>query len=125
MYEVNNYEGIHSYIDGKLIRLSNFKRDDCFLQQDKCERRLQRLLNYWGIPFPVEKKVVFINPVFSLYQAPFEKGVLFLSGLKSHIQELDGKWVKLDTRHMDLAKKLTDRHKESFPYHPLPTYNYE
>nr|WP_263325964.1 hypothetical protein [Neobacillus sp. Marseille-Q6967] len=86
---------------------------------------LRQLLHKNGTPFSIKSNVIFINPAYTLYQAPLNEPIIYPTQVKRFLSELDLKPSKLNDRHRNLAEFLVSTHKPLSPYHRLPTYTYD
>ncbi|MFC0026621.1 nuclease-related domain-containing protein [Neobacillus cucumis] len=126
--EVKNFEGDY-YYNNELDRLYKRPKDDEYLnplnQLSRSESLLRQLLQYIGYHFTIEAWVIFINPEFTLYQAPLDKPFILPTQVNSYIKKLDIIPQGLSGKHKMLADKLLSLHKEKNPYTTLPPYAYD
>ena len=73
----------------------------------------------------IEAMVVFINPEFTLYQAPLNEPIIFPTQLPRYLKKLDMTPSKLNGTHKKLADKLFLLHIDESPHTTLPQYNYQ
>ena len=95
------------------------------LQLERSQSLLRELLQNLGFNLPIEGYVVFINPEFTLYQAPLNEPITFPSQLHRFMKKLDMRRSKLNARHRKLADQLVSLHLHESPYTRLPNYDYE
>lgn len=126
-FEVKNYEGDYLYdadLDS-LYKLPKKEYSNPLHQIKRSESLLRQLLQNNGYNLPIEANIVFINPEFTLYQAPLNKHFIFPTQVKSYIQKLN----EVESRNNDecrhLANKLASLHIEKSPYTQLPSYKFE
>lgn len=124
-YEVKNLEGDYFYEFDRLYKMPKSEYNNPLHQLNRNESLLRQLLQSIGMFLPIEAKVVFINPEFTLYQAPCDKPFIFPTQVKSYLKKLDAAPSKLTSKHKQLADKLVSLHIEKNPYTLLPSYNYE
>ncbi len=75
-FEVKNYEGDYYYEKERFYnRKSNSEISNPLNQINRSEFLLRQLLQNLGFKIPIHSSVVFINPEFTLYQAPSEQTV--------------------------------------------------
>lgn len=125
-YEVKNYEGDY-FIDpetGLLYKLPKSEYLNPLNQVIRSESLLRQLLQNLRVNIPVEGHAVFINPEFTLYQAPLDKPIIFPTQVNSYLKTLDKTPSKLYANHKKLADKLVSLHLEESPYTELPQYKY-
>lgn len=125
--EIKNCEGDHYYDSKKdgFFTFSNNEVKNPLDQLKRCKSLLRQLLQNIGNQFPIEGYVVFVNPVFTLYQAPLNKPIIFPTQLKCFMKKLNQLPSKLNGRHMRLAEQLISMHQNISPYTRLPPYTYE
>jgi hypothetical protein len=125
LFEVKNYEGDYYYESEKFYSKSATEILNPLDQSKRCECLLRQLLQKHGYNFPIEARVVFINPVFTLYQAPKNKPIIYPTQLDRLMKNLDMTPSKLNGRHKKLADLLVSLHIGKSAYSQLPTYNYD
>lgn len=124
---MKNYEGDYFY-DPEKDRLYKFPKkeyDNPLQQVIRSESLLRQLLQELGVDLPVEGIPLFINPEFTLYQAPLERPFIFPTQVKKHLKNLDMMPSKLNDHHKRLADKLVSLHIPKSPYTQAPAYKYE
>ena len=124
LFEVKNYEGDYYYEADRLYKRPNFEVTNPLNQLGRSETLFRQLLLNLGYNIPIDPSVVFINPQFTLYQAPLNKPFIFPTQIDSYLKKL-GITAKLTVRHKALADKLMSLHMEESPYKLLPAYDYD
>lgn len=124
-FEVKNHEGDYYFDSDRLYKVPKTEYNNPLLQLNRSESLLRQLLQHTGFPLPIEAKVVFINPEFTLYQAPLDKPIIFPTQVRGYLKKLDETPSKLTEKHKRLADKLISLHIEENPYTLLPSYSYE
>ncbi|MFJ7728715.1 nuclease-related domain-containing protein [Neobacillus sp. NPDC097160] len=94
-------------------------------QLNRCESLLSQLLLKHGFRIPIKAWVVFINPTFTLYQAPKNKPIIYPTQLDFLMKKLNASTSKLNARHQKLAELLVSLHQTESPYTELPKYEYD
>jgi len=125
LFEVKNYEGDFYYESDRLYMLSKTEVMNPLTQLKRTESLLRQLLKNLGLNFPISGWVVFINPEFTLYQAPQNIPFIFPTQLNRFFKQLNVNPVKLERKHKILAEKLIALHHSVSPYKQLPSYHYE
>ncbi|MBO0993339.1 nuclease-related domain-containing protein [Bacillus sp. SD088] len=126
LFEIKNYEG-DFYIqqdnwyvasNGKEIRnpLSQLKRSEFSLRQ---------LLHKWGYTISIEPYVIFINPEFTLYQAPLHQPIIFPTQLNRFLKKLLASNLEITQNQKSLSEKFATHHIENSSYEQLPEYEYD
>jgi hypothetical protein len=125
LFEVKNYEGDFYYQTERFYTKSGTEIKNPLLQLERCESLLRQLLQKLGFNIPIEANVVFINPEFTLYQAPLNEPIILPTQLNQLMKKLDKNPSKLNARHRRLADKLVSLHMPESPYTRLPPYHYD
>jgi hypothetical protein len=123
--EVKNFEGNFYYESDSIQTLSNNEINNPLDQLKRINSLLRQLLQNIGFQIPIEGFVIFINPEFTLYQAPLNKPFIFPTQLNHFIKKLNHLPSKLDGKHKKLANQLISMHQTVSPYTKLPPYNFE
>ncbi|WP_053361484.1 nuclease-related domain-containing protein [Bacillus sp. FJAT-27251] len=122
--DVKYHEGDYFYETDKLYKKPRIEVLDPLLQLKRSDSLLRQLLSKLGYHFSLESFVVFINPQFTLYQAPLNKPIIFPTQVNRFLQKLDSTPSKLSSKHKQLADKLVSLHITDSPYRQLPSYKY-
>jgi hypothetical protein len=122
-FEVKNYEGDFYLVADKFYTKSKSEIKNPLLQLKRSESLLRQLLQSLGFQIPIQAWVVFINPEFTLYQAPLSEPIIFHSQLHRYLKKLDMTPSKLNGMHKKLADQLISLHIEESPYKWLPSYD--
>ncbi|WP_047980155.1 nuclease-related domain-containing protein [Ornithinibacillus contaminans] len=125
LFEVKNYEGDFYYDSDKLYTKSNTEIMNPLIQLTRTESLLRQLLQHLKLSLPINSYVVFINPEFTLYQAPRNTSFIFPTQLNRFLKQLTISAGALTTKHKQLAEKLASLHMDDFPFQQLPSYEYE
>lgn len=126
VFEVKNYEDNFFIESNKWYSLLSRKEiNNPLLQLDRSETLLRKYLHNHRYTLPIESKVVFINPTFTLYQAPIGLPVVFPTQLQHLLSTLQSKKGVLTSQHTKLAKQLCSDHIVVSPYTKAPNYCYE
>ncbi|MHC0039561.1 nuclease-related domain-containing protein [Pseudoneobacillus sp. C159] len=123
--EVKNFEGDYYIENGKWYFSPEDEIDNPVTQLDRCSDLFRRMLNEIGYSYPIEKKLVFVNPNFTLYQAPLNLPIILPTQLNRFVNHLNSMPSQLNETHYFLAKKILDRHIAVNPYSRIPSYTYE
>ncbi|MBT2721126.1 nuclease-related domain-containing protein [Bacillus sp. ISL-46] len=126
-YEVKNFEGDYfiEFNTNRLYKKPQKEYNNPLLQLNRSESLLRQLLQNIGYNYPIESQVVFINPEFTLYQAPLDSPIIFPTQINSYLKKLDAIPSKLNGKDKMLADKLISLHIEENPYTILPHYEYK
>lgn len=124
-FEVKNFDGDYYYENEQIFSKSGLELVNPLNQLSKTESLLRKLLQSLNFPLPISPKIVFINPEFTLYQAPLDKPFLFHSQLHRFFKQLNEQPSHLTEKHKWLANKLISLHISDYPVQQLPKYRYD
>lgn len=124
IYEIKNYEGDFYYDSDRIYNRSNFEISNPYNQLIRTESLLRQLLQSFRMNTPIDASVIFINPEFTLYQAPLDKPFIYPTQLKRYLAKFSQS-LKISSKHKALADKLVSLHLKESPYSQLPNYEYE
>lgn len=124
-FEVKNFEGDYYYESDKLYKKPKLEIINPLLQLSRSEPLLRQLLLNHGFNLPIDASVVFINPKFTLYQAPLYKPFIFPTQIKNYLADLNATPSKLTPQNKELADMLLSLHITESPYEKLPSYHYD
>lgn len=123
-FEVKNYEGDFIFKPDCLEKISGKNYKNPLDQLKRSKFLLRQLLHNLGYNIPIEGSVVFVNPEFTLYQAPPYEPFILTTQLNKLVKKLEMLPAKLTNRHKKLADKLVSLHQIEPPYTRLPLYDY-
>ena len=125
LFEVKNYEGDFYFENGRFYTIAKKEIKNPLLQLERSESLLRQLLQDLGYRISIEAFVVFINPGFTLYQAPLNKPIIYPNQLPRFLKKISSRPSTLSTRHKSLAEQLVSLHQRDFPYDRLPSYDFD
>ncbi len=124
LFEVKNFEEDYNYEADKFIKLPQYEITNPLHQLSRSESLLRQLLLKDKINLPIDASLVFINPEFTLYQAPLDKPMILPTQIKNYLNKLNSTPSHLNEKHKWIADKLISLHIEDSPYKQLPSYTY-
>ncbi|WP_449538768.1 nuclease-related domain-containing protein [Ferdinandcohnia sp. Marseille-Q9671] len=124
-YEVKNFEGDYYYESNKLFKKPKHEVSNPILQLSRAESLLNQLLRSHGCQLPIDASVVFINPNFTLYQAPLNLQAILPTQINNYIKTQNKITSKLNEKHQKIANLLLSLHITKSPYNKIPRYTYE
>lgn len=124
VFEVKNIEGDFYYESDRIYKKPNFEILNPINQLNRSESLLRQLLHDLSFPTPINSSIVFINPEFTLYQAPIDKPFIFPTQINKYMNKLNKFPTKINQKQRLLAEKLVSLHIKDSPYTRLPKYNY-
>lgn len=125
LFEVKDFEGEYYYEDERLKIIYGEEIKDPLLQLKRNTSLFRQLLASLGFHLEIESYVLFINPEFTLYQAPKNAPIILPSQLNRFMKKLNKRQSKLNNIHQKIADKLLELHTVDNPYKRLPKYEYE
>ncbi|MFL6554587.1 MAG: nuclease-related domain-containing protein [Bacillus sp. (in: firmicutes)] len=124
-FEVKNYSGDYFYDLEGFHKISGNAITNPLDQIKRSKLLLRQLLQNLGYNIPIESSVIFINPEFTLYQAPLNQPIIYPTQINRFMNEFGRTPSKLNDKHKKLADGLISLHSNKSPYTTrLPTYEY-
>jgi hypothetical protein len=124
-FEVKNFEGEYCYENDNFKTLNGNDITNPLDQLKRGTFLTRQLLPSLGSKLKLEGYVIFINPHFTLYQAPKNLPIILPSQLENFLEKLDKKPCRVNNSHKSLADKLISLHQTESPYTQLPSYEYD
>lgn len=124
LLEIKNFQGDYYLDSDKLYSVTtNHEYKNPVNQVKRSASLLRQLLQNMKQDFLIEASVIFINPEFTLYQAPLDQPIILPTQVNRFINDFNKTPSKLNDRHMKLAQKLISLHQTKNPYTILPNYS--
>jgi hypothetical protein len=124
LFEVKNYEGEFYFEGAKFKKFNGNEVKNPLLQVDRNESLFRQLMNSFGVKIPIKAYLIFINPEFTLYQAPLDRRIILPTNLNRTIQQINNEKSTLNDQHAGLSEKLLSSHIAKSPYSKIPLYEY-
>lgn len=124
IFDVKNYEGDYIIEDDKWKKVGGKEMKNPLHQLERCESLLKGFLQDRGITLPIKSFLIFINPHFTLYQAPYNPTIIFPSQLEQFFNSLLKEPTTLDAKHTKIADTIVAANHDKSPYSSIPEYNY-
>lgn len=124
IYEVKNFEGVHYWGKEKFTKETGSGMENPTLQLVKAKVRLELLLQKLGCHLPVEARVIYINPEFTLLNAPDDEPFLLLSQLPAHLRAVQ-KTARLSPALAEWAADLARLHDPDYMGSEPPAYSFQ
>jgi hypothetical protein len=125
LIDVKNFEGEYIYEPKKLKTMAGKEIDDPLIQLQRCESLFRQLLQQYGLKYTTEAYLVYINPDFTLYQAPPNDSVILPTKLNRFLKKLNSEFSTLTKGHEKLADLLVSLDMGVYPYSTYPAYTYD
>ncbi len=126
IFDVKYFQG-EWYFDQDKLYLASNKREykNPVDQLKRCVTLFNQLLSSLKQNNLVEAQVVFVNPEFTLFQAPMNLPILLPTQIDRFITQLTASLPKITEEDRKLAQKFLALHHPSNPFITLPNYTYE
>lgn len=125
LFEIKNYEGDYYYESGQIFTTTDNEIINPLHQLNRSKYLFNQLLLNHGIKAPVIATVVFINPHFTLYQAPLDQPFVFPTQIKAHLEKIVSPFKRLNENHWKIAEKLRSLHITESLFSRLPEYDFD
>ncbi|MBP1932572.1 nuclease-related domain-containing protein [Ammoniphilus resinae] len=126
LLDVKNFEGDYYLESDKFFsRATDREYKNPIIQLKRSETLFRQLLQYLKLYYVVEASVIFINPEFTLYQAPLDQPIILPTQVNRFLRDLNQKPSTLNDGHRRLAQTLISLHQTKNPFTKLPRYDYE
>ena len=124
--DVKNYEGDYYLDSDKLYSVTNGREyKNPVIQLKRSETLFRQLLQNLKFNYLVQASITFINPEFTLYNAPMDQPIILPTQVNRFLRDLEKTPSKLDDSHQRLAQKLLTLHQDKNPFSILPEYAYD
>ncbi|WP_208586019.1 nuclease-related domain-containing protein [Gracilibacillus suaedae] len=124
LIDVKNFSGDYKYDEKRWYKLPDKEITNPLLQLMRNETLMRQVLQQLHVNLPIESFNVFINPEFTLYQAPLNKYFIFPTQINRFINTLKNKAPVASLQH-DLANQLIARDIGNYPHPSIPSYKYD
>lgn len=126
LLDVKNYEGDYYFESDKLFSVKTGREyKNPINQLKRSETLFRQLLQHLKQNFLVEASIIFINPEFTLYQAPMDLPIILPTQVNQFLRDLNQTPSTLNDSHKKLAQKLISLHQTKNPFTILPKYHYD
>jgi hypothetical protein len=123
LIDIKNYQGDFYLEEDKLFAVSSGKEyKNPIIQLKRSTTLLRQLLQNLKLNYLVDASIIFINPEFTLYQAPMDQPIIFPTQINRFFKDLNNTTSKLYDGHRSLAQKLISLHQTKNPYTTYPEY---
>ncbi|MBS4210608.1 nuclease-related domain-containing protein [Bacillus sp. FJAT-50079] len=123
--DVKNYEGDYIYGEEEFQRvMSDHKMPNPLNQLKRSHLLLRSLLKSLNIHLDIDGSIIFINPKFTLYQAPVNPSFIFPTQINLFLKTLNEIPSNLNDHHKRIADLLISMHQPESPFIRLPPYEY-
>ncbi|MFG6118706.1 nuclease-related domain-containing protein [Thalassobacillus sp. B23F22_16] len=121
LLDIKNFEGDYYIESDKFFSVTSGRELKNPVDQLKRSTILFRqLLQDLNLDYLVEAFVIFLNPEFSLYQAPLDQPIILPTQVNRFLKELNQKPSHLNARQKKHAQQLISLHQTKNPFTALP-----
>lgn len=126
LIDVKNYEGDYFIDKDNLFSVKNGREHkNPVTQLRRSETLFRQLLQNLKLNHLVNASIIYINPEFTLYQAPLDQPIILPSQINRFIRDLNNTPSKLNDSHLRLAQKLLSMHQATNPFSKMPNFDYD
>lgn len=125
LFEVKHYEGDFYIENDHWCAFDEQKITNPLHQLKRSESLLSKMLRNEQFPFHVKPYLVFTHPEFTLFHAPRDEPILLPNQLPRFFRYLQHSTKQLHPSAYRLAKHLLSLTKDTSPYQPTNTYDYD
>lgn len=126
LIDVKNFQGDYCLEAEKLYSLpTNREYKNPITQLKRSESLFRQLLQNLKVNYLTEASVIFINPEFTLFQAPPNLPMILPTQISRFFKTLNNTPSILNDGHKKLAQTLISLHQSKNPYSITAEYNYD
>ena len=125
LLEIKNYTDDYLYKSEKLFQKDQSDITNPLIQLHRSESLLSQLFCKLNFRIPIQSFVLFINPLFTLYQAPLGLPFIFPNQINRFVERLNSHPSKLQEQHYKLGNSLLSLHITENSYHRCPPFHYK
>ncbi|QPC46840.1 nuclease-related domain-containing protein [Mangrovibacillus cuniculi] len=125
LYEIKNMEQEYFMEDNKLFKFPRYEISNPLNQLSRTELLFKQMLQKYELRVDFNPYVVFINPNFTLLQAPINKRIILPTQINHHLQSLSKKLPPLPPTKFELAKEILSLETTERVIREMPTYTFE
>ncbi|MGX7395132.1 nuclease-related domain-containing protein [Carnobacterium mobile] len=125
LYEIKNYSGEYCYGEEMLLKLPNFKVSNPLIQVQTTKNKLILFLKELQYDIDVKAYVTYVNPEFTLFNAPRRENILLPTQLNKHFTTLENQSIPLTAFHKKIAADFAAHQIEPTPFkNDIPNYSF-
>ncbi|WP_226671194.1 nuclease-related domain-containing protein [Metabacillus litoralis] len=125
LFEVKNFEGDFYYEHDRLYKKPKTEINNPLTQLSRSDSLLRQLLQSYGYHIPIKAHVIFINPKFTLYQAPLTDSYILPTQINKYLTKLNSLHsMKINQKQLKLAEKIGSLHIVDSPFKNIPSYDF-
>lgn len=125
MFEVKNYDGDFIIKNDRWYSPSGTEIKNPLLQLMRSETLLRQLVHDLGYKFTIKPYIIFINPEFTLYNAPTDSRLIFPTQINRFMTKLNtSKTTLINEKQQSLAQSLISHNLDDYDVN-VPSYSFE
>lgn len=126
LFEVKNYEGSFQFNSHHLLTFSGKEVGNPLNKLDETSTKMRQLLSKWNVNLTLDPALIFVNPAFTLYNAPTGSPIIFPTQIREHFSRMNQRALPLSKKHHYFADKMIKEHQnESAFQQKFPNYTYD
>lgn len=125
LFDVKNFEGEFIVKGDKWESITGKEIKNPLHQLSRAEALFNRYLQELGYQYTISAYLIFINPHFTLFQAPYTPNLILPTQLPAFLKRLGSIESNISEKHMVLAKKILSNLATGLPNPFIPTYSFE
>ncbi|WP_407370256.1 nuclease-related domain-containing protein [Carnobacterium sp.] len=126
LFEVKNYEGSFQFNSHHFLTFSGKEIGNPLNKLDETATKMRQLLNKWNVNLIFDPALIFVNPAFTLYNAPTASSIIFPTQIQEHFSRMNQRALPLSKKHYYFADKMIKEHQnESAFQQKFPNYTYD
>lgn len=126
LLEVKNYEGNFQFKNGNFLTYSEEQLTNPLTKVSTTGTKMSHLLKSWNFKPSFTPKLVFINPLCMIYNAPIDNTIVYPSQITRFFSKLNQQPFPLAESDYDLADKLLSEHQSEAAFsRKMPAYTFE
>lgn len=125
LYEIKNMDQEYFMEENKLFKLPRYEISNPLNQLSRTELLFKQMLQKYELRVDFNPYVVFINPNFTLLQAPINKRIILPTQINNHLQSLSKNLPSLPPTKFELAKEILALETTERVIREMPKYTYE
>ncbi|TKC18240.1 nuclease-related domain-containing protein [Robertmurraya kyonggiensis] len=124
LFDIKNFEG-DFIVDGETWKTTNgTELKNPIHQSTRCETLFRKYLLERKFNLPIKSYLIFINPHFTLYNAPINPSIILPTQLDKFIEKLQMDISNPGTKYTKLVERILSDHRSGYPNPNLPKYEY-
>lgn len=124
LFDIKNFEGDFILEGDTWKSTTGTEIKNPYHQLIRCETLLKKYLLERKVNLPIKSYLIFINPHFTLYNAPQSPAIILPTQLDRFIEKLQMDMSNPGTKHTKLVEHILTDHRPSYPNTNLPKYEY-